>query len=160
MQTTIENLQQRIRTVAEYWQTLSEADRQAKDSPAKWSKKQVLGHLCDSAQTNIRRMVVGQYQTDANIIYEQNIWVKAADYQHYDSSQLLYFWMLLNQHFCIVLSNLPEENYSTTTNWGNTTPDLVSLKYVAEDYVKHLDHHLLQMGIDLGKTTSQYHFTA
>ena len=55
-----------------------------------------MGHLCDSAQTNIRRMVVGQYQVDANIIYEQNVWVKAADYQHYDSSQLL--------SFCFVIS--------------------------------------------------------
>lgn len=36
-----------------------------KPSPGKWSKKEILGHLVDSAGNNLHRFVRGQY--DANI---------------------------------------------------------------------------------------------
>jgi DinB superfamily len=152
MQELINQLNQRIEEAKTYISGLSEEELQAKSSPEKWSKKEVLGHLIDSAQSNIRRMVVGQYQNEAHIVYRQNEWVKAADYQHYDSEDLLQLWALLNKHFCQVLKNLPLENYQTITNWGNeTTPmlgqDLVTLEYVAIDYVRHLEHHLIQLGM-------------
>jgi DinB superfamily len=152
MQEVITQLNQRIESVKTYISGLSEAELQAKSSPEQWSKKEVLGHLIDSAQSNIRRMVVGQYQSEAHIIYRQNEWVKAADYQHYNSEDLLQFWILLNKHFCQVLKNLPLENYQTITNWGNeTTPmlgqDFVTLQFVANDYIRHLDHHLKQLGM-------------
>jgi hypothetical protein len=152
MQEVISQLTQRIEPVKTYISGLSETELQTKSSPEQWSKKEVLGHLIDSAQSNIRRMVVGQYQSEAHIIYRQNEWVKAADYQYYDSSDLLQFWVLLNKHFCQVLKNLPFENYQTITNWGNeTTPmlgqDFVTLQFVANDYVRHLDHHLKQLGM-------------
>ncbi len=154
MQKIINQLNQRIGEVKTCISEQSEMELQAKSSPEKWSKKEILGHLIDSAQSNIRRMVVGQYQSEAHIIYRQNEWVKAADYQHYDSEDLLQFWVLLNKHFCQVLKNLPLENYQTITNWGNeTTPmlgqDLVTLEFVAIDYVRHLDHHLRQLGMSL-----------
>ncbi len=152
MQEVIRQLNQRIIEVKTYISGLSEAELQAKSNPEQWSKKEVLGHLIDSAQSNIRRMVVGQYQSEAHIIYRQNGWVKAADYQHYNSEDLLQLWTLLNKHFCQVLKNLPLENYQTITNWGNeTTPmlkqDLVTLEFVAIDYVRHLDHHIKQLKI-------------
>ncbi|MEA5401914.1 DinB family protein [Arcicella sp. DC2W] len=150
MEEIVAQLSNRISTVEQYFSERSEADLSAKASPEKWSKKEVLGHLIDSAQSNIRRMVVGQYQENAHIIYRQNEWVKAADYQHYDTKDLIQMWVLLNKHFCRILLNLPKENYQTITNWGNeTTPmlgqDLVTLEFVAKDYVRHLDHHLKQI---------------
>jgi DinB superfamily len=152
MQEVITQLSKRIEPVKTYISGLSEVELQAKNSPEQWSKKEILGHLIDSAQSNIRRMVVGQYQNEAHIIYLQNEWVKAADYQHYNSEDLLQFWALLNKHFCQVLKNLPLENYQTITNWGNeTTPmlgqDFVTLEFVAIDYIRHLDHHLKQLGM-------------
>jgi hypothetical protein len=154
MQEVITQLSKRIEPVKTYISGLSEVELQAKNSPEQWSKKEILGHLIDSAQSNIRRMVVGQYQNEAHIIYLQNEWVKAADYQHYNSEDLLQFWALLNKHFCQVLKNLPLENYQTITNWGNeTTPmlgqDFVTLEFVAIDYIRHLDHHLKQLGMTL-----------
>ncbi|MBB6003434.1 DinB family protein [Arcicella rosea] len=150
MEEVVEQLRLRIDTVEKYFSAHSEADLALKASPEKWSKKEVLGHLIDSAQSNIRRMVVGQYEENAHIIYRQNEWVKAADYQHYDTKDLIQMWVLLNKHFCRVLLNLPKENYETITNWGNeTTPmlgqDLVTLEFVAKDYTRHLDHHFLSL---------------
>ena len=119
-----------------------------KENPQKWSKKEILGHLVDSAQNNIRRIVVGQYKEGENIVYNQNIWVKAADYQHYNSRDLLDLFLLLNKHFCILLENLPKENYKSITNWGRTVPEIVSLEFVAHDYLKHLEHHVNQLFLD------------
>ena len=45
----------------------------AKPDPAKWSKKEVLGHLIDSAHNNLRRFVVGQYEQQPNIVYDQDL---------------------------------------------------------------------------------------
>jgi DinB superfamily len=145
MNELIAQITNRIAQVNTYVNGISEADFTQKESPEKWSKKEILGHLADSAQNNIRRMVVGQYQADAHIVYSQNNWVKAADYQHYDTQKLLLFWSLLNEHFCIVLSNLPQENYQTLSNWSQAEPDFQTLEYIAHDYLKHLDHHLTQM---------------
>lgn len=33
-----------------------------KPAPDKWSRKEILGHLADSAHSNIRRFVVAQYE--------------------------------------------------------------------------------------------------
>lgn len=154
MQNVINQLNSRISLVNSFISALSEEELQAKLNANSWSKKEILGHLVDSAQSNIRRMVVGQYQENAHIIYHQNEWVKAADYQNYNSNDLLNFWILLNKHFCQILKNLPLGNYQTITNWGSaTTPmlqqDFVTLEFVANDYIRHLDHHLKQMGMTI-----------
>lgn len=150
MEEIVAQLLSRIIEVEKYFSESADTDLETKTSPEKWSKKEVLGHLIDSTQSNIRRMVVGQYEENAHIVYRQNEWVKAADYQHYDTKELLQLWVLLNKHFARVLLNLPIENYQTITNWSNaTTPmlgqDLVTLEFVAKDYVRHLDHHLKQI---------------
>ncbi|MDV7698522.1 DinB family protein [Chryseobacterium soli] len=59
------------------FETISEEEWSHKISPEKWSKKEILGHLCDSAFTNIRRFVITQYKENENIVYDQDLWVKA-----------------------------------------------------------------------------------
>jgi DinB superfamily len=142
-------LNRRLAEVADYWNNLNEAERQSFPSAFGWSKKQVLGHLIDSAQNNIRRFVVGQYRSHEKIVYDQNVWVRSADYQHYPSADLLELWRLLNQHLTFVWQHLPSENYETLTDWGKEEVVLVSLKEVAEDYLRHLDHHLRQLGMSV-----------
>ena len=46
---------------------ISETEFAAKPLPHKWSKKEILGHLIDSAQNNIRRFVVSQYEEKPTI---------------------------------------------------------------------------------------------
>lgn len=47
--------------------------------------------------------MIGQYKENENIVYDQNIWVKAVNYQHYNSNDLLALFVLLNKHFCVLL---------------------------------------------------------
>lgn len=117
---------------------IDEAAFAAKPLPHKWSKKEILGHLVDSAQSNIRRFVVGQYEDRPHIMYAQDEWVRIADYQHYPTSDLISLWALLNKHIIIIWENMPAgvEQRECLTN------ELHSIHWLAADYNKHLLHHL------------------
>ena len=134
-----------VEKVQQICNTFNENDWDFKISSDKWCKKEILGHLVDSAQNNIRRLIIGQYRNNENIVYNQNIWVKAADYQHYNTADLLPLFVLLNKHFCKILLNLPVENLKTLTDWGLNEPNLVTLEFASLDYLRHLDHHINQI---------------
>ncbi len=112
-----------------------------KPSPAKWSKKEVIGHLIDSAQSNIRRFVMAQYDEKPLIVYEQDKWVAICNYQQWNSNNLVDLWYLLNRQICEILKNTSTE----TAQRQCGSPELHSIKWLAEDYVKHLLHHLHQV---------------
>lgn len=148
MEQLIEEIRKQINETEIKLKRFTESELTLKSKAESWSKKEIIGHLVDSAQNNIRRIIIGQYKANENIVYNQNIWVKSADYQHYNSSDLIHLFVLLNKHFCILLENLPKENYKTLTNWGHEIPELVSLEYVAHDYLKHLKHHIYQLFLE------------
>src|SRR5688500_3357849 len=77
--------------------SMQEEELALKESPEKWSKKEIVGHLIDSAHSNIRRFVVGQYDEEPLIIYKQDAWVKINDYQEYKTADLIQLWYLLNR---------------------------------------------------------------
>ena len=123
---------------------LSEVEFSAKTNPEKWSKKEVLGHLTDSAENNLRRFICGQYESPPpKIKYDQNFWVTANDYQHSPSIEVIENWKLINLKICRVLASMPKENYSRMCEFGDGK--LLTLEWLAIDYVKHLKHHLNQI---------------
>src|SRR5689334_14846136 len=125
---------------------ISDEEFSAKPLPHKWSKKEVLGHLIDSALNNHRRFVCGQYEsTPPKILYDQDFWAKANDYQHSKKEDVILLWKLMNEKICDTLSVMPAQNYSRSCNTGKETEQLHSLEWLAIDYVKHLKHHLNQI---------------
>jgi len=146
MKNVTEELQ---RIVADYTTKISsipEKEFTAKPLPNKWSKKEVLGHLIDSAQNNLRRFVCGQYEsTPPHIIYEQDFWVTANAYGQAKREHVIQLWQLINDRICDVLNTMPVNNYDKSCNTGRTTEQLHSLQWLAEDYVKHMKHHLNQI---------------
>lgn len=112
-----------------------------KSSPSKWSKKEILGHMVDSAQTNIRRLVVAQYEESPAIVYIQDKWVAVSNYQNYDTTDLANLWHLLNKHLAVILKNTSAEMLQRKCQ----TESLHTLEWIAQDYVKHLRHHLHQV---------------
>ncbi|MEP7256244.1 MAG: DinB family protein [Ferruginibacter sp.] len=141
MQTIINQLEKIITDYTPQLQQLNEAAFSDKPSPAKWSGKEYLGHLIDSAQSNIRRFVVAQHEEKPYIVYAQNEWVIAADYQNYPLKDLIDLWTLINKHIVIILKNIPEAALSREVQTG----DIHSIKWLAADYNKHLLHHLHQV---------------
>jgi hypothetical protein len=141
MQHTIDELERIINDYAARLSQLSEDEFALKSLPGKWSKKETLGHLIDSVQNNTRRFIVAQYEDNPHIVYEPDFWVTAAGYQHYYSSDLVTLWLLLNKHACRILQNIPEEAARRECFTGG----LHSIEWLAQDYNKHLLHHLHQI---------------
>lgn len=140
------NIQELSRIIAIYTPQLKqigEPDFSFKPAPGKWSKKEILGHLIDSAQNNIRRFVVARYEHIPKIVYKQDDWVAISDYQHYPTHELIELWALLNKHICIILGNTPaaEAQKKCATN----DPEPHTIEWLATDYIKHLLHHLHQV---------------
>ena len=117
----------------------------SKPNSDKWSKKEVLGHLIDSANNNLRRFICGQYEETPKIIYQQNFWVTANNYQSIEKENIIQLWKLINNQICEVLLNMPIENGNLKCNTGGDKEELHSIAWLADDYVKHLKHHLNQI---------------
>ena len=141
MRQTIKRLENIVVNYTALLNSISEDEFIFIPAPGKWSKKEILGHLIDSAQNNIRRFVVAQYENQPQVLYAQDLWVKAANYQHYNTTDLITLWALLNKHACIILKNLPAGDEKREC----MTSELHNIEWIAVDYVQHLLHHLHQI---------------
>ncbi len=125
---------------------LSDSDFEQKSNPKQWSKKEVVGHLIDSGQTNLRRFICGQYDSSpSKIVYDQDFWVSANRYQEMESKDVIALWRLVNLQIANVLRTMPVENYNKSCDTSKAESQLRTLEWLAIDYVKHLKHHLNQV---------------
>jgi hypothetical protein len=138
MKSTATELEQIINQHLSGLKNITEEEFSYKPSPGKWSKKEILGHLIDSAQSNIRRFIVAQYEENPSIRYSQDQWVTIAGYQQWETADIINLWYLLNKQICHILRNTPEAMYQRTS----MTESLHTIEWLAADYVKHLKHHL------------------
>ena len=146
MHQTAAELRALITEYASKFHAMKDADFSAKPLPHKWSKKEVIGHLIDSAQNNLRRFIVGQYESQPpKIVYDQDFWVQANGYQNLKKEDVITLWKLVNERICDVLLNMPAQNYLKETNTGKTEVQLHSLQWLAQDYIRHMKHHFNQV---------------
>ena len=91
-----------------------ESEMTYKVSDEKWSKKEILGHLIDSGINNLQRFTEIQFEEQPYLIknYKQNELVKANDYQHSDTKELVDFWMAINNRILYVFSIQNEKSLS------------------------------------------------
>lgn len=125
--------------------TSSLNDFEIKISESKWSKKEILGHLIDSALNNIQRFTEIQYSKKPYIIksYEQNELVKYNDYQTKNNQDLYNLWLQLNKHILHLVKKQTSEtlDYKIVLSNGVST----NLQFLIEDYFEHFYHHLQQI---------------
>jgi hypothetical protein len=145
-------------TVIDHFQNLTLiAEEQASTRPApdKWSVKEIIGHLIDSAANNHQRFVRAQF-TDTLVFdgYGQDDWVAAQNYQEANWHELLILWRGYNLHIAHVMETMPDEvrtRQRTEHNLHKIASDKVpedlptSLDYFMGDYVSHLKHHMTQI---------------
>ena|ERR1700744_2607628 len=120
-------------------------DWEHKPSHEKWSNKEIIGHLCDSAQINLQRFVRCTYEENFKLVYEQDEWVIAQHYQQMYVADLLQLWRLLNLQISRVLENYPPDRLQAQCDNGKKEVKLHTVEWLAQDYLDHLQHHLKQI---------------
>ena len=122
----------------------SEADAASVRPGGAWTRKQILGHLVDSAANNHQRFVRAQLQDELVFpSYEQEGWVAVQAYSERPWPSLVALWEALNRHVAHVIARIPRERLARPVRLGEHAP--MTLEFVARDYVRHLRHHLEQI---------------
>ena len=110
----------------------------------KWCRKEILGHLIDSASNNHQRFIRAQLNTHINLPgYQQEEWVRLNCYTKESWSDLIQLWKSYTLHLAKVLEGIVDASLNNTISLDNKPP--MTLKFVAEDYIRHLEHHLKQI---------------
>ena len=110
----------------------------------RWSKKEILGHLIDSASNNHQRFVRAQFVPHLEFPrYEQASWVAAQRYREAPWPDLVNLWLLYNRHLVNIMRAVPAECLSHTISIGGG--ETLTLEFVIDDYLRHLEHHLRQI---------------
>src|SRR5476651_1288547 len=112
-------------------------DWEYKPSLQKWSGKEIIGHLCDSAQINLQRFVRCTYEENFKLVYAQDEWVAAQHYQEMNVSDLLQLWRLLNLQISRVLDNYPADRWQAQCDTSKKEVGLRTVEWLAGDYIVH-----------------------
>jgi hypothetical protein len=111
-----------------------------------WSRRQVMGHLIDSASNNHQRFVRAMLADALEFPgYDQAGNVRVQAVQEAGWELLVSLWASYNRYLAHVIGQLPEDKLDMSCRIGNGEP--VTLRFVAVDYVEHLMHHLGQIGV-------------
>jgi hypothetical protein len=112
----------------------------AAPKPGGWSRKEELGHLIDSATNNHIRFVLatlnGEFRGPG---YAQDNWVAAHGYQDLPWSDLIDLWYRYNALLAHLVERMPEAHMNNRCLVGSGD---VPLRFLIEDYVLHMQHHL------------------
>lgn len=123
--------------------------------PGKWSPREVVGHLIDSASNNHQRFVRVRFQGDLVFAgYDQDAWVAAQQYRSAPWTELVTLWRSLNLHLARVMAAVPESVRRHVHHRHNLDElawrpvprsEPTTLDYLMGDYLGHLEHHLRQI---------------
>jgi hypothetical protein len=112
--------------------------------PGGWTRKQILGHMLDSAANNhqriVRASIDGSYTGPG---YRQQEWVDAHGYTEIPWNTLLGWWSACHQLLRAVVSRIPAERLTAPCTVGDDAP--VTLEFLITDYIAHQQHHLRQI---------------
>ena len=137
-------LQQHLEQVPARLNALSEKEL-LEQAPGKWSRKEILGHLIDSALNNLKRFTDAQFAGEVYQIqgYNQTNLVAVNRYQELPLSHLIALWSALNTQILYVTGAMAAEKLAQPVQFeSDETAAKRTLGWLIEDYVAHLEHHL------------------
>jgi hypothetical protein len=155
MQDFLEDFRQTINTASDALLQISQDQSELPRAAGKWSPKEIIGHLIDSASNNHQRFVRAQFSDELIFAgYEQEGWVRVQNYQGEPWRQLVQLWKLYNEHILHLMSRIPEEtrvklrykhNLHQLASEALKESEPVTLDWFMRDYVDHMKKHLGQI---------------
>lgn len=113
--------------------------------PGGWSRKQVLGHLIDSASNNHQRFVRASLQDSLDFpAYDQDGNIRMQAPQEAEWPLLVSLWATYNRYLAHIIARLPASKLETICRIGTGKP--TTLRFIATEYLTHMLHHLRQIG--------------
>jgi DinB superfamily len=134
---------------------ITDAEAGTPPAPGKWSPKQIIGHLVDSASNNHQRFVRANFTDDLIFPgYDQERWVSVGRYAEAPWESLVMLWREFNLQIARVMEATPSDvkvalrarHNLHQLAWHPIAEDQpATLEYFMRDYVEHLEHHLVQV---------------
>ena len=135
------SLEQRVDRELGGLRAITESEASRKPAPGKWSQKEELGHLIDSATNNHARFVRAALEPDfRGPGYQQDDWVSLHGYDEMAWEDLVDFWQRYNRLLAHLVRRIPSDRMERQCVIGQGRP--VTLRFVIEDYTLHMQHHL------------------
>ena len=134
---------------------MSDTAAGVRPAPGKWSPKEIIGHLIDSAVNNEARFVRAQTQDDLIFDgYDQDAWVRVQRYQDRSWPELVRTWRTYNGQIAAIMRATPARELDRVRAQHNLhaigfqplpSGEPPTLAFLMRDYVVHLQHHLRQV---------------
>lgn len=125
-----------------------------KPEPDKWSLKEIVGHLIDSASNNHQRFVRLQ---EGNLLsfpgYHQEDWVRIQKHNAFDWQELVELWGLYNSLLIHVIKSMDENSLG---NVWNINGEEMRLDWLVNDYFTHMRWHINHFEERLGEINNIY----
>ncbi|MEY8755855.1 DinB family protein [Peribacillus frigoritolerans] len=143
MKNVIDGINHWIGFIPEELNRMTEKELNHRPMPHKWSKKEILGHLCDSALNNMNRFIKIQYEEHPYVIqsYNQDQWVLIQNYQERPLDEIVNLFCTLNKQIIHIITNTPNDRLSNLCDIGNN--ELKSMEWLIKDYLEHMEHHII-----------------
>ena len=135
--------------------SMTEDESRKARAEGKWSAKEIIGHLIDSASNNHQRFVRAQFTDDLVFPgYEQEKWVRAQRYDEEPWPLLVALWRSFNLHLAHVMEHSPESARRESRERHNLDEigwirigegEPATLEYLMRDYIGHMKNHLRQI---------------
>ena len=147
IESALKRLDEHIRQMPVILKVFSDELLIQKPAPGKWSKKEILGHLIDSAINNLKRFTEIQFLPKPYkvVSYRQDELVEVNRYQDLPLSHLLDLWTALNNQIIYSVKNIPADKLEFPVDPQYDNGELRTLGWIICDYVGHMEHHMRQI---------------
>jgi hypothetical protein len=112
-------------------------------SEEKWTLKEMVGHLIDSASNNHQRFI--RLQIDKKLvfpIFREEDWKSVTKIKEYNFLELINLWKGYNNLLLYIIQNINESDYNNIWEWEGIGKEW-TLKFTIEDYFgEHMDWHI------------------
>ena len=132
---------------------ITDTEASVKPQPHKWSHKEIIGHLIDSACNNQQKFVRTMQQSHLDFVgYKQDSWVALQQYNDANWLEIIDIWVAYNRQIAHIIENVDPSVLGHTISIEGSDP--FTLQFIMTDYAEHLKHHLRQVLPNMGLISS------